>query len=310
MRSEREWFTLSHYLGDECLQFTNLVCLCSLYYITAWRKVGFRGSHSSSQATCFKDMKIVTLPALQDNYMYLVIDEATKQAAIVDPVAPDTVLEAVKAQGVQLTSILTTHHHWDHAGGNEELAKKAPGLEVYGGDERIGALTKRVGHGDEFQVGQLTVQCLFTPCHTSGHVCYFVQSPGETPAVFTGDTLFIAGCGRFFEGTPEQMYKALIEILGSLPEETRVFCGHEYTLANLKFAEHVEPDNEAVKNKMTWAKMKRAKGEPTVPSTIRDEKKFNPFMRVTEASVQNHAGQSDDIATMGCIRREKDCFKG
>ncbi|KAJ8889221.1 hypothetical protein PR048_008719 [Dryococelus australis] len=128
--------------------------------------------------------------------------------------------------------------------------------------------------------------------------------------VCSGDTLFSAGCGRFFEGTPEQMYKALIEILGSLPEETCVFCGHEYTLANLKFAEHVEPDNEDIKNKITWTKMKRAKGEPTVPSTIGEEKKINPFMRVHEASVQNHAGQNDAIATMAFIRREKDSFKG
>nr|CAD7397532.1 unnamed protein product [Timema cristinae] len=267
-----------------------------------------------------------------------IIDEATKEAAIVDPVAPETVVSAVKSEGVKLTTVLTTHHHWschrylsrDHAGGNESLVKQVSGLQVCGGDDRIGALTRKVSHGDQLKVGQLSVRCLFTPCHTSGHICYFVESAGHPPAVFTGDTLFIAGCGRFFEGTPDQMYKALVETLSELPDETvsctlietcgqlhsgtvsnlRVFCGHEYTVQNLKFAQHVEPNNQDIKDKMSWAQMKRAKTEPTVPSTIGQEKKINPFVRVLEPQVQNHAGQSDPIATMGFIRREKDNFKG
>nr|CAD7409598.1 unnamed protein product [Timema poppensis] len=198
----------------------------------------------------------------------------------------------------------------DHAGGNESLVKQVSGLQVCGGDDRIGALTRKVSHGDQLKVGQLSVRCLFTPCHTSGHICYYVESAGHAPAVFTGDTLFIAGCGRFFEGTPDQMYKALVETLSELPDETRVFCGHEYTVQNLKFAQHVEPNNQDIKDKMSWAQMKRAKTEPTVPSTIGQEKKINPFVRVLEPQVQNHAGQSDPIATMGFIRREKDNFKG
>nr|CAD7571698.1 unnamed protein product [Timema californicum] len=198
----------------------------------------------------------------------------------------------------------------DHAGGNESLVKQVSGLQVCGGDDRIGALTRKVSHGDQLKVGQLSVRCLFTPCHTSGHICYYVESAGHAPAVFTGDTLFIAGCGRFFEGTPDQMYKALVETLSELPDETRVFCGHEYTVQNLKFAQHVEPNNQDIKDKMSWAQMKRSKTEPTVPSTIGQEKKINPFVRVLEPQVQNHAGQSDPIATMGFIRREKDNFKG
>uniref|UniRef100_A0A674GE34 Hydroxyacylglutathione hydrolase, mitochondrial n=1 Tax=Taeniopygia guttata TaxID=59729 RepID=A0A674GE34_TAEGU len=167
-------------------------------------------------------MKVEILPALTDNYMYLLIDQDTREAAIVDPVQPQKVLDAVKKHGVKLTTVLTTHHHWDHAGGNEKLVKMEPGLRVLGGDSRVGALTQRVSHLTALQVGSLSVKCLSTPCHTSGHICYYVTKPNssEPPAVFTGDTLFVAGCGKFFEGTPEEMYKALIEILGSLDPKT------------------------------------------------------------------------------------------
>ncbi|XP_058671787.1 hydroxyacylglutathione hydrolase, mitochondrial isoform X3 [Ammospiza caudacuta] len=167
-------------------------------------------------------MKVEILPALTDNYMYLLIDQDTREAAIVDPVQPQKVLDAVKKHGVRLTTVLTTHHHWDHAGGNEKLVKMEPGLYVYGGDSRVGALTHRVSHLTSLKVGSLSVKCLSTPCHTSGHICYYVTKPNssEPPAVFTGDTLFVAGCGKFFEGTPEEMYRALIEILGSLDPRT------------------------------------------------------------------------------------------
>ncbi|KAJ6657306.1 hypothetical protein lerEdw1_002673 [Lerista edwardsae] len=275
-------------------------------------------------------MKVVLLPALTDNYMYLLIDEDTKEAAIVDPVQPQKVVDAAKKHGVKLTTVLTTHHHWDHAGGNEKLVKMEPGLQVYGGDSRVGALTQKVSHLMSFQlfsllqVGSLHVKCLSTPCHTSGHICYFVTKPNssETPAVFTGDTLFVAGCGKFFEGTPEEMYKALIEILGRLPPETKVYCGHEYTINNLKFARYVEPNNSAIQHKLSWAKAsdpspvahehipaKYDSGEPTIPSTIGEEFMYNPFMRVREKNVQQHARESDPIRTMGAIRKEKDGFK-
>nr|XP_036861700.1 hydroxyacylglutathione hydrolase, mitochondrial isoform X3 [Manis javanica] len=272
-------------------------------------------------------MKVELLPALTDNYMYLVIDGDTKEAAIVDPVQPQKVLEAVRKRGVKLSTALTTHHHWDHAGGNEKLVKLEPGLKVYGGDDRIGALTHRVTHLSTLQVGSLHVKCLWTPCHTSGHICYLVSKPNssEPPAVFTGDTLFVAGCGKFYEGTADEMYKALLEVLGRLPPDTRVYCGHEYTINNLKFARHVEPDNTAVREKLAWAKEKYSLGEPTVPSTIGEELTYNPFMRVRwcacwvwpaawlgfrrEKTVQRHAGETDPVATMRAIRKEKDQFR-
>ncbi|XP_037084053.1 hydroxyacylglutathione hydrolase, mitochondrial-like isoform X2 [Pollicipes pollicipes] len=273
--------------------------------------LGFRRQfHSQPRTVSQTDMRVRIIPALQDNYMYLLVDEKTKQAAVVDPVEPDSVRSAVKEEGVQLTTVLTTHHHWDHAGGNEKLASHEAGLAVLGGDDRIGALTRRVGHGDKLTVGSLKIECLFTPCHTSGHICFFVKGDdGQPPAVFTGDTLFQGGCGRFFEGTADQMYAALVETLGSLPGETQVFCGHEYTLQNLKFAQHVEPNNEDIKSRVDWARSQREKEEPTVPSTIALEKLINPFCRVHEASVQAHAGTSEPVPTMAALRREKDDFK-
>lgn len=254
-------------------------------------------------------MKIRILPALDDNYMYLIIDEKSRKAAIVDPVEPKSVLKAAEEENVDLTTVLTTHHHWDHAGGNSELVSLKKNIKVVGGDANIASLTDKVTHGDSLQVGGLRINCLLTPCHTRGHICYFVEDESESsPAVFTGDTLFSAGCGKFFEGTPEQMYEALIRILGNLPDNTQVYCGHEYTANNLLYATHVEPENSIIKSKLEWAKIKRTAGEPTVPSTIGDEKTFNPFMRVKEPSVQKHAGSTDPVAVMNFLRNEKNHF--
>jgi len=242
--------------------------------------------------------------------MYLLIDEATNECAVVDPVEPDKVQGAVAEEGVKLTKVITTHHHWDHAGGNEKLIENVGKMEVIGGDDRIGALTTKVGHGDEFKVGRLQVRCLFTPCHTSGHICYFVTGPsGQDPAVFTGDTLFVGGCGKFFEGTGDQMYTALVEILSKLPLETKVYCGHEYTINNLKFAKSVEPNNEDISARLKLTQTQRANNQPSVPSTIGDELKFNPFMRVNQPSIAQHTGKTDPRSNMSALRNMKDRFK-
>ena len=148
-----------------------------------------------------------------------------------------------------------------------------PNLSVYGGDDRIDGLTKKVSHGTELNIGSLSVKCLYTPCHTSGHICYYVTKQDEangTKAVFTGDTLFLGGCGRFFEGSPDQMNKSLNEILGGLPDDTYVYCGHEYSVANLTFGLHVEPQNQDIINALKNARELREKSppEPTVPSTL------------------------------------------
>ncbi|CAG7699884.1 unnamed protein product [Allacma fusca] len=232
--------------------------------------------HSEIKKVEFPNLSIITIPATQDNFMYLIVDKTSGEATVVDPVEPQRVLQVVNQEQVTLKSVLTTHHHWDHAGGNQKLVdlsvnENGNRLEVYGGDTRIEALTKPVAQGDIIQ----------------------------KPAVFTGDTLFIAGCGRFFEGTPPQMYDALITKLSSLPDDTLVFCGHEYTVSNLKFALSVEPDNQDVVNKLTWAENQRAGKKPTVPSTIAEEKRINPFMRVNLPSLQQRVGASDSINCMG-----------
>lgn len=254
-------------------------------------------------------MQVHVLPALTDNFMYVVVDPQTKEAAVVDPVEPDKVINAVQELGIRLSTVLTTHHHWDHAGGNQDLVSKVSGLRVIGGDDRIPALNHPVTDGDTLKLGSLDIKCLSTPCHTRGHVCYYITSPETEPAVFTGDTLFIAGCGRFFEGDAPQMYSALIDKLSNLPDATRVYCGHEYTLKNLQYAVTVEPDNQHIHEKIAWSEEQKQNNKPTVPSTIGTEKLFNPFMRVKESSVQKHTGQADAVATMAFLRQEKDQFK-
>ncbi|XP_050548831.1 hydroxyacylglutathione hydrolase, mitochondrial isoform X2 [Daktulosphaira vitifoliae] len=256
--------------------------------------------------------KIQVLPALSDNFMYLLIDNTTKEAAIVDPVAPNTVWEAVKNENVKLTTVLTTHHHWDHAGGNKELITSNSGspLNVIGGDNRIDGLTTIIDKsGIELKMGSLNIKCLRTPCHTSGHVCYYVYT-NEASVVFTGDTLFLGGCGRFFEGTAQQMYEALIKILSQLPDNTAVFCGHEYAIQNLKFSKHVEPNNVHLLSLLKEIEIKRKMNEPSVPSTIGLEKLINPFMRVDEESIQKVTGTiGDSIETMKILREMKNDFK-
>jgi len=255
-------------------------------------------------------MKVVQVPVLSDNIAYLLIDERAAVAAAVDPAEPEKVIAAAKREGVEIVCVMTTHHHWDHAGGNEALLGLIPNLPVYGGDDRIPKLTNKVGNGGAFMVGSIQVDVFFTPCHTTGHVLYVASGDATQPkALFSGDTLFIGGCGRFFEGSPSQMYHALIEVVASLPKDTQVFCGHEYTEQNLRFALTIEPNNEALQHKYEWAKAQRARGDSTIPSTVTEELSFNPFMRVTEASVQEATKTHDPIEAMGTLRVLKNDFK-
>ncbi|RLN89542.1 hypothetical protein BBJ28_00018056 [Nothophytophthora sp. Chile5] len=231
-------------------------------------------------------------------------------AAAVDPVDAEKVYARAQELKVTIELILTTHSHWDHAGGNRELLeliKQRDGREipVIGGPgDAVEAQTRSVTTGDVVTLGDLQIEVLFTPCHTRDHVLYHCQD-----ALFTGDTLFVAGCGRFFSGTPAEMHHALNEVVAGLPKPTKIYCGHEYTASNLRFAAHVEPENAAVREKLAWALEKTAAGEPTIPSTVEQELATNPFMRVLHADVQKFAeGATGPVAVMKFVRAAKDSF--
>jgi hydroxyacylglutathione hydrolase len=253
-------------------------------------------------------VRVRQIPILSDNYAHLLIDEAQGVAAAIDPADPGPVLAAIAEEGVRLSHVLCTHHHWDHSGGNLAVLERWPEATVVGSAadaDRIPGIGHRIADGGEVRVGTLTGRALAVPCHTRGHVAYLFGD-----ALFSGDTLFVAGCGRFFEGDAAQMDHALSGVFGALPGDTRVYCGHEYTVSNLRFALSVEPDNAAVRTKLAWAEAQRAAGESTVPSTIAQEHLTNPFMRVREASVQAAMGASDPVQVMHLLREAKNAFAG
>jgi hydroxyacylglutathione hydrolase len=260
-------------------------------------------------------MKIIQIPILSDNYSYLIVDEKSNISAIVDPAEPKTIIDTAKKYGVSISCILTTHHHWDHAGGNKEIVSLLGNtLKVYGGDERIDCITNKIKEGDIINIGSINIKVYFTPCHTSGHVLYEIKDSSnlnEPVALFTGDTLFVAGCGKFFEGTAEQMYDALIEKISKMDPKTQIYCGHEYTLKNLEFAKTIEPNNQAIQKKLEWAKKQRSQNLSTIPSTIGEELTYNPFMRVNKESVARALGFHNTfspIEVMAELRKRKDKF--
>jgi hydroxyacylglutathione hydrolase len=258
-------------------------------------------------------MAIVAVPQLQDNYAYLIIDEAGRQCGIVDCSEAAKVLAEVNRRGLKLVAVLPTHWHPDHVGGNEDLVRAVPGLRVYGarGEAgRIPAMTDEVDNGDEVAVGPIRGRVIGIPAHTSGHIAYYFPT---LKAVFTGDTLFIAGCGRVFEGNADTMMASLRR-LAALPEDTQVYCGHEYTEKNLQFALMLEPNNAALKAKYDWTRKMRAEGKFTVPSTIADEKRFNPFLRTDSPELRANLRKIDPsvgdeaVAIFAKTRQLKDRF--
>jgi len=258
-----------------------------------------------------RSLRVIPVPVLSDNYAYLLCDESSNVAAAVDPAQPEEVLKVAEREGLTITTVLTTHHHNDHAGGNIEMARYVPNITIVGGDDRIPAMNRKVKEGDEIQLGNLSITCRFTPCHTSGHVLYIAKGADQTPSLFCGDTLFIAGCGKFFEGTATQMNYALNTVVAGLPKQTQVWCGHEYTLNNMKFALHVDPENTALKSKFAWALAERGQGKPTVPSTVEEELTYNPFMRVFTEAIKRAVGSVEDTddETMHKLRIAKNEFK-
>jgi hydroxyacylglutathione hydrolase len=248
---------------------------------------------------------------LKDNYAYLVIASGG-DAVVVDASEAQPVRDAVKREGVRLVGIWSTHHHPDHVGGNVELAEELS-LEVVGhvSDRgRVPAMTREVDTGDTVKVGDVEARCIHIPGHTLGAVAYYVDA-GASRVVFTGDTLFCAGCGRLFEGTPAQMHASL-EKLTRLPGDTRVMCGHEYTESNLRFAAHVEPGNVDVVRARERASASRSRGEPAIGTTLDDERRCNPFLRTGSQAIRAGLGipkGADDITAFAAIRAAKDGFR-
>jgi len=260
-------------------------------------------------------MRIEAVPCLSDNYAYLVIDEVENVAAIVDASEPDPVLAALDRAGVPLAAIFSTHHHPDHVGGNEDVLEKHPKAIVYGhrsDAKRIPGLSRPLEDGEPFSLGSIQCRALHVPGHTLGAVTYVLKAKDQPSWAFTGDTLFLAGCGRLFEGTPEQMHRSLNTVLASLPDDTRIGCGHEYTASNLKFAQHVEPNNADIAALLAAVTGKRSRNEATVPGTMAMERKTNPFLRVNVAEVRQHVGLGSDanpVEVLARLREEKNSFR-
>lgn len=254
-------------------------------------------------------MRVVTVPVLGDskNYSYLLVSNSGKAAAV-DPAEPETLLEAARNEGVTIDTVLTTHKHWDHAGGNDKMKKLVEGIQVIGGvKDNVQGATRNVADGDCFDYHEIKVECIETPFHTMGHICFLCSSESSEDVIFTGDTLFVAGCGRFFEGTPSDAHKALAK-LDRLPGKTQCYVGHNYTASNLKFAQHVDPENEDIKKKIEWTKEQDSKGAFTVPTTIAVEKLINPFLRTATAAMKKFTGKTEPVEVLAALRKAKDSF--
>ncbi|HLY54996.1 MAG TPA: hydroxyacylglutathione hydrolase [Stellaceae bacterium] len=252
------------------------------------------------------DIRLV--PLLTDNYAYLLHDYGADVTAVVDPAEAIPVLRAAESAGWHLQYVLNTHHHADHTGGNRGIVSAtgatvaAPAAER----DRIPEVTVRLKDGDTWQIGEASFLAIATPGHTLGQISYY--SAGAK-VVFTGDTLFALGCGRVFEGTPAQLWHSLLR-LRALPDHTKIYCGHEYTEANCRFALTIEPENEALVRRADEIRRLRAAGLPTIPSTIGLERATNPFFRADEPSVQKTLGMAgaDPEAVFAEIRHRKDIF--
>lgn len=252
-------------------------------------------------------MRVVAVPCLSDNYAYLLTSN-DRDAVVIDPSEAEPVRAALTREGLDLVGVLATHHHWDHVGGVEALVASQPGLPVVAHEserERVAGLTRGVADGEVFELGGLSLSVMHVPGHTLGAVTFVCEGHA-----FTGDTLFCGGCGRIFEGTPERMHASL-SALARLPPSTRIYPGHEYTLANLRFAAHVEPDSDAVRARLAAVTAARARGEPTVGATLAEELETNPFLRAASSpALAARYGATLPSEIFAATRREKDAFRG
>jgi hydroxyacylglutathione hydrolase len=253
-------------------------------------------------------LEIITLSVLTDNYIYLIHDPVSHETAAVDPALAQPVLDLLQKKGWQLTYILNTHHHSDHVGGNLQL-KQHTGCKIIAAQAdsaRIPGIDRGVNEGDAISIGNHKAEMISTPGHTRAHIVYHFV---EDNILFCGDTLFVMGCGRLFEGTPEQMWHSL-QKLKALPKETLVYCTHEYTQTNGRFALTVEPDNQSLQRRMAEVNRLRSHNQPTVPTTIAEELATNPFFREDSLDLQKTIGMLNGkpVDIFAKVRRLKDSF--
>jgi len=253
-------------------------------------------------------LQILTIPCLSDNYAYLAHDPATGKTAAIDVPDAGPMIKALENNGWTLSHILLTHHHWDHIEGLAELLAAAP-AQVVGAKadaKRLPPLDIAVSEGDSFMIGDEECHVIDVSGHTVGHIAFHAS---ESKIVFTGDSLMALGCGRVFEGTYPQMWQSLSKI-AALPEDTLVCSGHEYTQANAKFALTVDPGNSALISRAKAVSKARAKGQPTVPTTLKEELETNPFLRAADPEIQANLGMTgaDPAAVFAEIRARKDRF--
>jgi len=244
-----------------------------------------------------RPLSVLPIPAFTDNYLWLIHDD--RHAVVVDPGDAGPVLDTLQERGLSLTAILLTHHHADHVGGVPGLLARYP-VPVYGPhNPKIAGISHPVAEGDQVTLPELglALSVLEVPGHTLDHIAYLAP---ETGWLFCGDTLFAGGCGRLFEGTPRQMTESLAK-LAALPDRTKVYCAHEYTLSNLKFAHEVEPENVEISARIAAEKKKREQNQPTVPTFIGLEKSTNPFLRYTEPAIMDRLASSGRLAAKEAI---------
>ncbi|WGL61320.1 hydroxyacylglutathione hydrolase [Pigmentibacter sp. JX0631] len=254
-------------------------------------------------------MKIEMLPVFEDNFIFILIDEIKKEAAVVDPAEANSVISYLKKNNLTLTKIFNTHHHFDHVGGNKELKQLFPNVEIYGSVQdknRIPFQTHFLNHNDKIYFADESAEVFFVPGHTLGHICYFFSLKNGEHHLFIGDTIFGGGCGKLFEGSLEQMFNSLLFLRNNLPDNTLIWTAHEYTLENYLILEKLEPQNIEIKEKLQKVIHTLKSGLHTVPFLLSEEKKVSSFLRWDDLKLQNITSTSNSFDTFCFVRKFRD----
>jgi hydroxyacylglutathione hydrolase len=283
-------------------KFFHNCILSNRHYRRMENGIGNDHSHVDKPMIDFPDFRMKIVPLGRTNYCYMVQDKESSQLLVIDPEdAAHITFIAQTEFNAPVTMALLTHKHWDHSGGLEGLHKQYPDLRSYVSElEKCDDAQHRLCHGDLLMLGRLEIRAIHTPGHTEGSMCYFIDCIASMPLLFTGDTLFLGGVGAFFEGN-SKIFLGTIQKLLTLPGNTLVFPGHEYSDMTLKFALYIEPNNQILKNKAKWVKERRMKHLCTIPSTWEEERSYNPFLRIMTHAVQEKTGMTVPLAVLSML---------